>query len=529
VVVPTPTLTELSPDSAEVGTAVTVHVTGSGLMVDSLCLIGGSTLADQALPATLTSGGLDCELDLSVIPPGQYQVWVANPTGSGSPLLSNQLVFDATSNAAPVVDSLAPTAGKYNTIASVGVFGSGFDITSKVFFVATIPPAAAVELVQATSFRSSGELFVAALDLTRCPGPVICPATASGASYGIRVKNSTGTSGTITYTVDANPPEASSLAPTSAYQGDSSVVTVTGTNLAGAVVQYLPPGGTFISAASTSSTATTATGTFDLVGSPPGSRPAGTYQVRLLLPSGAFSASLPFSVISNAAILQSISPASGMQGQNPVTVTLNVPNLRPPASGVTVIFSAQPGVPLATAAVNATAITTQLDLRNLAGGPYTLQVKNPNGAALSNPVNFTVTPGLPTLTGVTPASAAQQVALVPVTVNGTNFAKPDVSGANGSVIHLFANCTPVVVDLPGPPPTTQVTGCTCDGTFPCIPDRALDLTYNQMTVTSSTRIDLLIDTTAALPTTYSLWVWNPGGSPPPQRSNQLLDAFTVTP
>jgi MYXO-CTERM domain-containing protein len=533
VVVPTPVITALTPSSAEVGAVRTVHVDGSGLMVDSLCLIGGAALADQALPATLTLTGLDCEVDLTTLPPGSYQVWVANPTGGASPLLSAKLAFLATSNAAPVLDSLAPTAGKYNTIAALTAFGSGFDITSQVVFVVTLPPAGPVELVQATTFRSAGELHLASLDLTRCPGtpaPVVCPATGSGASYAIKVRNATGQSGALVYSVDANPPEASSLSPASAYQGDAPVVTVTGSNLAGAVVQYQPPGGAFVDATAPSSTATSATGTFDLVGVPPGSRPAGTYQVRLRLPTGAFSASLPFTVLSDTAILQSISPGSGTQGHNPVAVTLNVANLRPGA--VTVRFSAT-GAELPASAVNATAVGATLDLRGLASGPYTLQVRNPGGAALSNPVNFTVTPGPPALTSVactavpaqcpTASSAAMQVARIPVTITGANFARPDVTGANGSTVHLFANCTPVV------DASNQVTGCTPTGVVPAIPDRALDQTYSQVTVVSATQIDLLIDTTAALPTTYSFWVWNPGGSPAPQRSNQLLDAFTITP
>ena len=35
-----------------------------------------------------------------------------------------------------------------------------------------------------------------------------------------------------------------------------------------------------------------------------------------------------------------------------------------------------------------------------------------------------------------------------------------------------------------------------------------------------------LDTTQG---TYSVWVWNPGGTPSPQRSNRLADAFRITP
>jgi len=80
------------------------------------------------------------------------------------------------------------------------------------------------------------------------------------------------------------------------------------------------------------------------------------------------------------------------------------------------------------------------------------------------------------------------------------------------------------------PATTQVTGCTCiAGKTPCIEDQPLSLTYNQVTVVSPARIDVLLDTATAFPATYSVWVWNPGGSPAPQRSPPLVDAFTITP
>jgi MYXO-CTERM domain-containing protein len=522
VVVPTPTITSITPSTSAIGALVTVQVVGSGFMFDSLCFIGGSSITSHALPVTLTTAGLDCDLDLSTLAPGSYDLWVANPVGTGSPLSSNKVSFLATSNAAPVLDSLSPTSGKYNTIAALSAYGSGFDVTSRLVLVVRIPPTgAAVELEQTTSFRSSGELFAPAIDLTRCPGtpPAACPATGPAASYAIKVKNTTGSSGSLVYSVDANPPSANSLAPTSAYQGDSPVVIVTGTNLAGGVLQYQPPGGAFVEATATSATATTATGTIDLVGVSTASRPAGTYQVRLRFATGVFSATLPFSVISNTAILQSISPASGLQGQNPVTVTFTVPNLRPPTSGVKVVFSARPAELVTATPVTATTITAPLDLRTLESGPYTLVVMNPNGAAASNPANFTVIPGPPSLTSVTPASAVQQVALLPLVLAGTNFARPDVTGNNGSTIHLYANCAPVLTG-------NQVTGCTCSGVQPCIPDQVLNPAFSQVTVTSSTRIDVLLDTTAALPATYSFWVWNPGGSPAPQRSNPL--AFTVS-
>jgi hypothetical protein len=537
VQVPRPALTGVTPSSAEVGAPLTLRVAGSGLMVDSLCFFGPTTGQGQALPATLTASGLDCQLDLSAYQPGPYLVWVANPVGSGAPVLSNQLPFSATSNAAPTLVSLSPSAAKKGSVKPLTVNGTGFDVTSKVYLVVTIPPAAAVEVPQVAAFVSANQLQVGALDLTLCPGPTSpCPSTgegtAPGASYAVKVRSGpTGSvqTASLPFTIATNPPEISTLVPAFGYQGEVKSVVVQGSAIpAGSIVQFGPSGGAFADVPTTAVNATSATGTFDLRGSPPGSVAAGAYQARLKLPAGAgFSASLPFSVTSNTAILQSVSPASGAQGANPVVVTFNVANLQPSQGNPQVVFSAQPNAVIAASGATSP-FTASLDLRGVPSGLQTLQVRNPNGAALSNPANFTVTPGSPTLAGVSPASAALQAARVPVVLTGTNFAAPDSAGANGSSVHVFANCTPVIA-------SGQVTGCTCACTTPadclarpCIPDQVLDPAYNTVTVTSPTRIDVQFDTTSAVPATYSIWVWNPGGSPW-QRSNQLPNAFTVSP
>ena len=539
VVVPAPAIADYNPKTQAIGSVLTVRLTGTGFMADSSCMIGGGTVIEQAVPSTLTPAGLDCILDLSAMQPVTFQLWVANPQASGAPQLSAKRDFSATSNAAPTLTLLAPSSDQYNTITAVRAYGTGFDATSRVVFMVRSSSITVAEQPQSTTLINPNELYVPFLDLTHCPGTgTPCPATSATASYAMKVQNGAlGSTAELAYAIVTDAPFINpSPAPASAYQGDLASVTVTGANIPiGAVLQYQPPGGLYIDAGTPSSTATAATGTLDLIGTPAGSRPAGLYPIRLRYPSGSFSAPLTFTVRSNVANLESLSPFSGVQGQNPVTVTLQVSNLRPPASGVKVVFSAQANV-LDTTAVNATTITTQLDLRNRDAGLFTLRVQNPNGAQLSNPANFTVMPGLPALTSVactavpsqcpTASSAPQQVARIPITIVGSNFAKPDSGGFNGSTIHIFANCTPVLTG-------NQVTGCTCTGASPCVPDQVLDPAYNTVTVVSPTRIDLLLDTqTAFVPggasASYSLWVWNPGGSPPPQRSNQLLNAFTIT-
>ncbi len=555
VVVPTPVISDHNPKTAAAGTQVSVQLTGTGFMTDSSCMIGGGTVIEHAVVTRLTGTGLFCDLDLSNLSPGTFQLWVRNPQGSGSPLLSLKKDFVATGNGAPTLTEISPASDQVNTVTVVRAYGTGFDATSRVVFVSHDSATATDrEQEQATTLVGPGELFVPSLDLQHCPGTnAVCPLSSATVSYGMKVRNGAATTVELPYAIVNDAPIVNQVpVPSSAFQGDLAPVAITGSNFpVGTVLQYQPPAGAFIDATATSSTATSASGTLDLVGSPPGSRPAGLYQLRLRYTSGTLagttSAPVSFTVRSNVAFLNSVSPTSAIQGQSAaLPVTLQVSNLRPPASGVRVIFSAQPNVLLATASVNATAISTTLDLTSRDTGAYTLQVVNPNGAQPSSPSPFTITPGAPTITGVactavpgqcpTATSAPQQVARVPITLTGTNFAKPDQSGTNGSTVHIFANCTPVLLDIPATPTsphTTQVTGCTCSGPVPCVPDQVLDPAYNQVTVVSPTRIDVLLDTTTAfVPGTgsasYSLWVWNPGGSPAPQRSNQRLNAFTLT-
>ncbi len=548
VVVPTPVITDYNPKAHAIGAVVTVLLTGTGFMSDSACMIGGGSVIDQVVATTLTAAGLECTLDLSTFGAVTFQLWVANPQGSGSPLLSLKKDFSATGNSAPTLTQLAPASDQVNTVTQVRAYGSGFDATSRVVLIYRNPATSvSAEQVQATTLISPVELYVPSLDLLHCPplppatAATACPLSSATASYFMKVVNG-GTVSTVElpYAVVSNAPSINPApSPATAFQGDLAPVTVSGLNLpVGSVLQYQPPGGSFIDSLSPPSTSTTTvTAVLDLIGSPAGSRPAGLYALRLKYPSGALSPTLAFTVLSNVAVVQSVTPSGGVQRLAPLPVTLAVSNLRPLPTDVRVVFSAQPNVLLVPTSVTATAVNLSLAMDNRDAGLFTLQVKNPNGAQLSAPANFTITPGLPTVTGVactaiplqcpTASSAPQQPNRVPITITGTNFAKPDAYGFNGSTVHIFANCTPTLT-------ANQVTGCTCTpGLTPCVPDQVLNPIYNQVTVRSPTQIDVLLDTTTAFvpngaSASYSLWVWNPGGTPAPQRSGQQLDAFTIT-
>ncbi len=516
VVIPTPAITGVSPAQVPAGSAATLLLTGTGFMLGSTCHVGGVTITEREVPAGLTAAGLECQLDLSSIQPGAYQVWVVNDADHVSGRAPFQVVSDA-----PVLTSLSPSSVPVGSTQGVQLFGTGFDITSKVWLSG---PNFSAGLAQNTTFVDPTRLIVAALDLSTCPGPTAtpltpCPASDATHRYTLEVRNGAVASGKLELTIDAAARTVSSLAPVTAWQGDQPRVTISGSGLTGSTLEYRPPGGDFVTATDPLSTATAVSGIVDLIGAPPGSAPAGTWDVRLRFPTGATSASFALRVDSNRAIIVATPVPAGGEAGTTVPVTLTVSNLRPPQAGVRVrltdptpgsTFALEP-TPLGFPAADR--VTVSLPLAGLETKVYALTVVNPNGAAPSNAYNFTVLPGQPTVTAVactsvkpaagalceTATSARQQGSPVPVRIDGTNFAKPDPAGNNGSQVRV-SSAALGVVDL-------------------ALPAAAV-------TVTSATRIDVALDTTLAVPGTYSISIWNQGGA---QRSAPLANAFTILP
>ncbi|HET9552766.1 MAG TPA: MopE-related protein [Anaeromyxobacteraceae bacterium] len=546
VVLPTPVVTKVipepdarpgsSPPAVAVGAQRLLRLVGTGLMQDSACWVGGGTLAVQEVPATLQPAagaipaGLECAVDVTRVAPGTYDVWVQNDASH----VSAKAAWAAVSGQ-PVLTSLSPSTAKAGTTASIDLFGSGFDVTSQVVFrvtgVGTVP---AGDTQVVTTFVDATHLTAPQLDLARCPGTALpCPDTGTQ-HYALLVKNGTLASGELELLVQGSPPAISTLSPSSAFQGDTVTLTMTGASIpAGSVIEARAPGAASFTALPVvgTPTATTLQGSLVLVG-----QPEGQWDVEVRYPAGT-SSTFPFRVLSNQAVITSPpDPAGAAQGAT-VPVTIGVANLRPttpPVGGVTVVFSGAAG-PLTPTQPAAGQLQVALPLSGLDTGVYTLTVVNPN-AAPSNGVGFTVTPGLPTVSSVAcgapaggstctagaPPSAPQQQAKVPVVVTGTNFAKPDAAGNNGSSVHVFAGCTPAV------DATTNKVTCTCAaGASPCVPDYVIPAA--SVTVASATQLQVALDTTAAVPGTYSFWVWNPGGNPAPQRSPGPYQQFKITP
>jgi hypothetical protein len=535
VVVPFPVVTGVSPPSIAAGSQATVLLTGSHFTATSQCRIRSATVTEMGLPSTVDASGVHCTVPAQSLQPGGYEIWVVNEGN----LASNVRPLQIVSGSAELL-GVSPSSGIAGQAVSLTVTGTGFDVASRVLLdgcAAPFDPAGCTSgtaPIVGTTFVSPTTL-VAALFLPACPAGS-CP-------YAVSVRTGTGaTTGALTFTAVADQPEVYSLTPPTAYQGDDPVtLTFTGDGfVVPTSIQVQAPGAstfTPVTAMTVSNSAVSSAGTISLVG-----KPEGSWLARIAFSDGTYSAAWPFRVLSNQAILRGyvadpVPERSGAAGTAKDSVTFDVANLRPPYADVRIWMFDPNGVATAELTPSSPPVgpTSPVAISNLslAGrdtGTYSFRVRNPRGATDSNALSFNVTPGLPTVTsvcrlvgsacaGTNPTSAPQGPTPVPVRIVGTNFAKPD-AGGSGSTVMVTADI------LPGWPNQCPAPGVTPLQFVPA---------PGTVEVRSPTEIVVQLDTLSAVAgTTYYVAVWNPGGSPPPQKSNgcgnpALLPSFTILP
>jgi MYXO-CTERM domain-containing protein len=491
-----------SPLNVKVGpTPTTLHATGTGLTTASRCHIYASfTGLDVALPTSNQTGtALDCALDTSSMAPGAYDLWVVND----GLLSSAKVTLNVTTDALDLA-SLSPSTGAQGASTppvSVTLYGTGFAASSVVQLCTTAGGGCTTWANQTTFY----------LDPSRLVGWLAIAGLPAG-DYNVRVSNGGATSPVLPFHVIANPPSVSTVAfsPQPIYQNASEAVTVTGANFpATTQIQIIKPGATTPTTLSTSVTpvgcTSSCTATATLLLQPTSSWPTGGYSLLLNFPSiPSTSASFPFTVLSNVAVLSSITPAGDPQGTTGITLSLTGANF---FSGMHVVLlglgAAGVDLDLTASVSSATAATAgPFSLAGKDTGVYPVVARN-TGAADSNSLGFSVTPGPPTLTSVTPSTIARSTACaspnpppVVVTLAGTNFAKPDASG-NGASTVVVSNTN---LGYPASPLPTSV-----------------------VQVSNSTTILVTVDTCSVYPggdaNPYTIQIWNPGGPTPPQKSN----------
>jgi hypothetical protein len=471
-------VTSVSPDQAVSrigdppgGPAATLDLTlaGSGFATVSQCHLAGPDHPDEGLVTALSGGSLRCTVDLGVLQPGAYELWVVN----AGTVASNRIPFTVLTTD-PVLASISPTGGQSGTLSSITATGSGFDASSVVLLDG--------QPFGRTTFVSGTRLYAAPLDLKSVPL----------GTHQVTVANGGRVSAPQVFTVTEAPPFAAGIVPGSARQGATVQVTVTGSGFGSSPrLRVVDPGGTAQELTPSSASATEVKASFTFAS-------AGEYLWTVVNSAGSSDA-LPFRALSNVAVLAGLTPATAPQGAEP-TLTLTAQNLEAGAR----LHLTGPGQDLDLAATVSlpSTVTASLDLAGWNTGTYSLTVLNP-GASASNGLGFSVTPGSPGLTGIcvgsgcSPAASACVVQTaqpganpVQVFLAGSNFARPDAGGNVESAVHAASSSC-----------RTPPGGCD-------VPDFVLPA--SAVTVTDAGHLVVDFDTTQAIPDVYDVTVWNPG-------------------
>src|SRR5208337_4823753 len=248
---------------------------------------------------------------------------------------------------------------------------------------------------------------------------------ATAGTYAVVVTNPApggGASNSMSFAVNNALPTITTLSPTSATAGAAAqTLTINGTNfLSASTVTYNGVAHTPTWVSSTQLTITLSTSD---------QATAGTYAVVVTnpAPGGGASNSMSFAVNNALPTITTLSPTSATAGAAAQTLTINGTNF---LSASTVTYN---GVAHPRTWVSSTQLTITLSTSDQAtAGTYAVLVTNPApGGGASNSMSFAVNNALPTITTLSPTSAAAGAAAQTLAINGTNFLSTSTVTYNG--------------------------------------------------------------------------------------------------
>ena len=405
-----PTLTSVSPSSRGQGAAgQTLTVTGTNFQAGAVVSFSGTGIT---INSTTVNSSTTITLNVTIASnatTGARNVTVTNPdTGTIT------LTGGFTVNAGPTVASLSPSSRAQNTTSTITVSGTGFVSGAVV------------------SFSGTG-ITINSTTVTNSTTITLNVTVASGAATGARnvtVTNSDGGVGTLTggFVVNASP-TVTGVSPSSRAQNTSSqTLTITGTNFqAGAVVSFSGSGITINSTTVNSATSITLNVTIA------SNATTGARSVTVTNPdAGTFTLSNGFTVNASPTI-SSLSPATRLQGASNQTITVTGTGFQ---SGAVISFSGS-GITINSTTVNtSTSITLNVSIAsNATTGARSVTVTNPDGGTYTLNNGFTVN-APPTITSLSPSTAARNSFFKTITVNGTGFQAGAVISFSGSGITI---------------------------------------------------------------------------------------------
>jgi len=363
---PTPTITTLSPDSANAGAAAqTLTINGTNFVSNSTVTYNGAAHT----PTFVSSSQLTIQLSASdQAAAGTYAVVVTNPSPGGG--ASNSVNFTV-NNPTPTITTLSPDSANAGAAAqTLTINGTNFVSTSTVTYNSAAHTAKFVSATQLT------------IQLTAAD-------QATAGTFAVVVTNPSpggGASNTETFTVKNPVPTISSLSPSSATAGAAAAtLTINGTNFVSAsIVTY---NGVAHAAMLVSATQLT------IQLSAADQATAGTYPVVVTNPAPGGGASNAFNFTVNSSrnnpvpAISSLSPSSAPAGSAAQTLTITGTGF---IASSTVTYNM---VAHTATFLSSTQLTIMLSASDQAtAGSYPIVVTNPApGGGASNAVDFTVT------------------------------------------------------------------------------------------------------------------------------------------
>lgn len=412
-----PVISAVSPNRGMTTGGTSVTITGSGFMTTTNVKFGGTSatgitvVSDTQITATSPAGT------------GVVDITVVTPGGTSATGIADRFTYIA----APVVSSLSPTSGPNSGGTTVTISGSDFSGATAVRFGAA----------NATGFSINS------------PSQITAIAPAGVGTIDVRVTTAGGTSSTsvadqFTY---VGAPAITGISPRSGPLGGGNSVTISGTNLSGALA---------VKFGATNATGFTVNSASQITATAPAGMGSGTVDITVTTASGT-SATSAADQYTYAAIpaLSSLSPTSG-PGSGGTSVVITGSNL---SGAMAVTF----GASAATAfTVNS---NTQITATAPAGtGTVAVTVTTGAGTSAANPTGQFTYIAAPMVSGISP-NTGPLVGGTSVTITGTNLsgAMAVRFGSAAATGYTINSATQITATAPAGTGTVDITVITSGG------------------------------------------------------------------
>jgi len=406
-----PAITSLSPSSvAEGASGFALTVNGSNFQPGSRIYWTGALMGVPLQTTFVSASQLTAQIPASFVATS-VGVSVTVLTSAG---LTSGAVFTIVPQT-PTLTSLSPTsilAGSYDFALTLN--GADFVQGSIINWGPwTITPLN----IEATQIKAK----VPARDITAA-GPVNVTVTTPG-----------GTSAALVFNVTEPPPVVTNLSPASAIAGGPAfTLTVGGNYFDSSAVVYL--GSTALTTTYVSAIRLTATVPANLIAAPVSTSIAVTT-------TAGSSSPYYFSIYVPPPVITSLNPSSITVGSSAFTLTVNGTGF---TSGITVYFN---GDPLTTTFVSAQQLKAAVPSRLITTvGSVGVSVSNSYGQSY---LDFRITPVVPIISSLSPASVVVGGPAFTLTVNGSNFVNPAwVDFHSEAMPATFVSANKLTVNIP---------------------------------------------------------------------------------